>query len=140
MTRTSSHRLLTVLGAASALALLAAPAIAQKYPSDRAYYDNEIVVVAPGVHRESTGRRTGIGARIEELSTQRIVSTADLDLRSQRDVNELRRRIHATAREACNELERESSGIMLDSTSECVRDAVREAMAEADARIYYARG
>jgi len=138
----SLHRLLTSIAAVAALALIAAPSIAlgkDKPGYEEAYYDEEIIITAPGVYRDETGR-TASGARIETLTTQRVVYTGDLDLRYSADVDELHRRIQVTAREACNELERHSDGIMLDSQRECVRDATRDAMAEAQAMVVIKRG
>jgi UrcA family protein len=92
------------------------------------------------VHRERTGRRSSIGAPIEDLTVQRIVATDDLDLRYDSDVGELHRRIRATARDACNEIDRASRGVLITSDRECIRHAVRDAMAQADDLVYSARG
>ncbi|MGD9979982.1 MAG: UrcA family protein [Hyphomonadaceae bacterium] len=124
---------------AGALALIAAPAIAQVY-YDKQVYDDEIVVVAPGVHREPTGRRTSIGAPIVDLTTQRVVTTAGLDLRYDADADELYRRIDDSVRDACNELERASQGAPVSTRRDCIRDAQRDAHAQADALIYARRG
>jgi UrcA family protein len=134
--------------AAAAVAMLAVPALAQvkdKYPDAYGAYDpydysDEVVVIAPGVYRDRTGERTAIGARVETLTAHRGVYTGDLNLRYDRDVDVLRSRIRATAVDACNDIERASSGLLLDSDRECVRDAVRSANVEADAMIYAARG
>ena len=66
---------LLIAATASVLCFFAAPAIAQDY------YDDEIIIRAPTVEREYTGRRSSIGAPINELTLQRAISTADLDLR-----------------------------------------------------------
>lgn len=126
--------------AASAIALsaLAAPAFAQSVKSN-VYYDDEITVVAPYVHRERTGRSTS-GIPIEELTLQRVVDTSGLDLRSNSDVEELYRRIEYTAREACDEVERASRGAPITTERECVREATRDAISQADALIYARRG
>jgi UrcA family protein len=130
--------------AASAISLIAAPALAQSIKKDPVYYDahydDEITIVAPGVVRQSTGRRTSSGIPITDLVAQRVVTTDDLDLRSDADVDELHRRIHDTAEEACDEIDRASAGIMITSDRQCVREAVRDAMAQADALVYSARG
>lgn len=126
--------------AASAIALttLAAPAFAQKY-DDQYYYDDGITVVAPEIYRERTGRSSS-GIPINELTAQRVVETRDLDLRRNADVDELYRRIEYSAREACEDIARASQGAPLTTRRECVRDATRDAMAEADAMIYARRG
>jgi UrcA family protein len=119
---------------ASVFCLFAGAAIAQDY------YDDEIIVRAPTVEREYTGRRSSIGAPINELTLQRSISTADLDLRYDRDVRELYRRIDRVAYEACDEVERASRGVPLTTRRDCIREATNEAMAQADDLIYYARG
>jgi UrcA family protein len=125
---------LLIAAAASAFCLFAAPAIAQDY------YDDEIIVRAPTVEREYTGRRSSIGAPINELTLQRSISTADLDLRHDGDVRELYRRIDRVAFEACSEVERASRGVPLTTRRDCIREATNDAMAQADGLIYTARG
>lgn len=127
-----------IAASAITLTILTAPAFAQKY-DDQYYYDEEIAVVAPEVYRERTGRSSS-GIPIDELTFERVVETRDLDLRRNADVDELYRRIEYTAREACDEVARASQGAPLTTRRECVRDATREAMAEADAMIYARRG
>lgn len=129
-----SHLRPTLLIAAAASVLFAAPALAQSY------YDDDIVVRAPTVEREYTGRRTAIGAPINELTLQRAVPTRDLDLRYDADVDELYRRIDFVTARACDEVERASRGVPLTTRRDCIRDARRDAVAQADALIYYARG
>jgi UrcA family protein len=128
---------LWIAASAIALSTFAAPAFAQKY-NDQYTYDDEITVVAPEVYRERTGRSTS-GIPIEELSVQRVVDSSDLNLRRNADVYELYRRIEYTAREACNEIMRASRGAPITTQRECVREATRDAMAEADALIYARR-
>lgn len=129
---------LWIATAAIALATFAASASAQSV-KDTGYYDDEITVVAPNVYRERTGRSSS-GIPIEELTFQRIVDTNGLDLRYDSDVDELYRRIEYTAREACDEVERASRGAPITTERECVREATRDAVAQADALIYARRG
>jgi UrcA family protein len=70
----------------------------------------------------------------------RVISTKDLDLRYDGDVYELHRRIEAVAEESCDEVERASPGVPLTTERECVREAVRDAMAQADDLVYARRG
>lgn len=122
--------------AASALVLITVPAIAQDYYDD----GDDIIVEAPGVMRERTGRRSSSGIPIEELSLQVVVTTGDLDLRnSNADVDELYRRIDYTVRDACDEVERSSQGAPITTERECIREATRDAYAQADALIYARR-
>jgi UrcA family protein len=86
-----------------------------------------------------TGRDAS-GARIETLTTSRAVETADLNLRYNSDVRELHRRIGDAAANACREIEESSTGVSLTPRSQCIRDAERGAMAQADALVDTARG
>ena len=148
-----SSTLATVAFAASALALIAAPALAQicepkqpiydqrpAYNPQPVYDDSEdIIVTAPGVERYNTGRRTSSGAPIQVVREQRVVTTADLDLRYNADVRELRRRINDTVADACRSVERHVE-VPLDSDRDCIHDARRDAMAQADDLIATVRG
>ena len=137
-----------IAATASAFALLVAPSFAQKVPADPyydsayddPYYDDEITIVAPGVRREPTGRRSSSGIPIEELTLQRVVETHDLNLRRDTDVEELYRRVEYTAREACDEVERASQGAPITTERECVREATRDGMEQAEDLVYRARG
>lgn len=138
-----SSRALLAIAAASVIAAFAAPAVAldkDKVGYSPSYYDDEIVVIAPGVVRSDSGERTTTGAHIETLTTQRVVDSSDLNLRYDADIAELHRRIRATAREACRDIDRSTGNIPLTSTSECVSDAVRDAMVQADVLVDYRRG
>jgi UrcA family protein len=113
--------------AATGLVAAAAPAFAQ------AYYTVPEVVVTP--------ERLGPDGRPETLS--RTVSIADLDLRYDRDVREMQRRVRTTARQICEDLgERD---VIPSVERNCVNDAVRRtdyqmrtAIAEARSGTYYA--
>lgn len=139
----SSRTTLLAIAAIGAVAI-AAPALAkdmkeQGYMGEPAAYSDEITILAPRVYRERTGR-TSSGIPIEELTLQRVVSTSDLDLRLNGDVDELHRRIRETAQSSCDEIERASQGAPLTTERECVREATRDAMLQADALIYARRG
>ena len=142
-----SLRSAIVLFAAGALSVFSAPALAQTAKDKLLYnataydegpYDDEVVVIAPGVQREYAGRRTSSGARIETLRVAHIVDASDLDLRNDADARELRRRVHATVVGSCRELEAAMSGVALDSRRDCIRHAERDAMVQAADLIYSA--
>lgn len=137
----SSNIATIALAAASALALLASPSFAQTYEPKQPYYgdDENIIVTAPGVQREVTGRSSSTGAPIVTLTEQRVVDTSDLDLRYNGDVRELHRRINDTVASACRNVERRLDA-PVDQPSDCVRAATRDAMAQADDLIAIARG
>lgn len=132
------------LAAIGAIAF-AAPALGQdKVKSDvyaeDATYSDEIIVIAPGVYREDTGRRSSSGIPIQELTTQRAVDTYDLNLRRDADVAILHSRIRETAEEACDEISRASQGAPLTTERECVREATRDAMEQAENLVLVRRG
>jgi UrcA family protein len=114
------------LGAAG-LAAIAAPAFAQTY-----YTVPEVVV---------TPERLGPDGRPMTLS--RTVNISDLDLRYDRDVREMQRRVRTTARQICDDLgERD---VIPSVSRNCVNDAVRRtdyqmqtAIAQARSTTYYA--
>lgn len=117
--------ILTLSAALGALALLGAPALAQKYDADA-------IVVTPPVYSNGVYGRHG-GERAEV-----IVSLRDLDLRSDYDVAILNERIRDGARLACDALDDAvRSGV---NERECRLDAQQNAMREARAIINYARG
>ena len=116
--------------AATALALaVTAPVAAQPGYS---HYDGDpdtmsgVVVTAPR-HQQ---RDSATGAPIEWVSTSRVVRYGDLDLSRRWGVHELRVRIERAARSACDELDT-AYPVSASDTPPCVRDAVRDAMAQA---------
>ncbi len=129
-------------GKLGGLALLAASAcsglgLVGGAASAQTYYDNSIVVMPYG-HR-NLGRGPS-GAPIEEVSLSRVVSYADLNLRDPYDTREFQQRIAATARQACRDLDARGHGnLSVTTNAECVRDAINDAMIQADAAIYDAR-
>lgn len=111
----TARRLGLLLGA-TGLAAAAAPAVAQTYytaPSGQTYYTVPEVVVTPD-SRDRYGER-------QTLS--RTVSIRDLDLRYDRDVREMQRRVRATARQICDDLGETSS--IPSVQRDCANDAVR---------------
>ena len=114
--------------AATGLVAVAAPALAQT-----TYYTVPEVVVTP--------ERLGPDGR--PMTESRTVNIADLDLRYDRDVREMQRRVRTTARQICDHLG-ETSSIPTVSRN-CVNDAVRRtdyqmntAIAQARSNTYYA--
>jgi UrcA family protein len=124
MTRPISLRTALGLSAAAALACAAGPTLAQ-------------AVYAPSTVDELTvyGPRLSPDGRAATLS--RIVSIADLDLRYDRDVREMQRRVRTTARQICDELGESGSLHLTGST--CVDNAVRGAQAQTRIAIAQAR-
>lgn len=128
------------VGAAAIMAFAGTPSFAQTVAKGEYYETNEIVVVPYGIQRERTGRRaSGSLAPEETLTLSRVVSTDGLNLRYEADVSALHQRVEVTARDICNELDRATAGASTTSDRECVRDAVRAAMPQADAAVFRAR-
>ena len=124
-----SSRLLALAAGACGVALMAAPAVAQTYDG-------------PSVEELTVTPRLAPGERPNSLS--RVVSIADLDLRYDRDVREMQRRVRTAARQVCNELGEDGGRTMLTGPS-CTEDAVRRtqgqtrfAIAQARSATYYA--
>jgi UrcA family protein len=112
-----------VLAGVGACAMLVAPTAFAKDNDD-------IVVNAPyTVHHGRDGR---------EVRVSRVVSTSDLDLRYDSDVQVLHQRISATARIACDEAE-DVMPFSATTDRECVRNAVHGARSKVRAVIEAAR-
>jgi UrcA family protein len=127
ISRSRTARRLGLAFGAVALAGVAAPALAQTY------YTVPEVVVTPDLR--------GPDGRLETLS--RTVGISDLDLRYDRDVREMQRRVRTTARQICDELG--ESDVIPSVERNCVNDAVRRtdyqmrtAIAQARSSTYYA--
>ncbi len=125
----------------AAIALAAVPLLA--HAKDKVIYDpmiveDDIIVVAPH-ERYITRDRNAVSGRSEEVTVQQVVYSNDLDLRRDYDVELLRERIRQTAIEACDVAER-GENLSLTTDRECVREAMRDAMAQAESLISYKRG
>ncbi len=106
------------------------PAVAQEASAQPETMQGITIIAPYVVHRKVVGRST-IGAPIEVMSVSRSVSYADLDLRRTADAAELKKRISATAKDACNYLFSTNQGIALPpvtSSRTCVKAATAEAM------------
>lgn len=126
------------LAAASALTLLAAPAFAQNYGDKTQYSDDETIIVV-GPRHHVPDRDAATGAPMETLVEHRVVETKDLDLRNDRDVRELYRRIDHTVAAACRSVQGRLD-VPLDSNRTCLHDASENAMTQADRLVADARG
>lgn len=130
-----------LIGTAIGLALITSSAGAQDYPPPQGRYygapGEEVIVTAPPYVQ----RRSAIGAPIEDVSMSREVVIGDLDLRTGWGVRELRSRISYTATTLCNRLNA-MYPVSADnsSDSDCYRNAMRDAMAQAHDAIRAARG
>lgn len=116
--------------AAGSLFGIAAPAFAQ---------DDDVVVYAPYTH-SPRAETSASGVPIAVTTRSIAVSTRDLDLRRDRDVNELYRRVNYTAQEACDDINRMT---VLDNSlttdRQCMREAVLSARPQVDAMVTRAR-
>lgn len=121
--------------AAAGLALVVPtlPAHAQPYDAYDAGPSNDITVYAS----PRAGRDPYTGAPYERVETSRVVSYADLDLNARWGVRELRARVVRAARDACDELENDSTMITAPDDPPCVSTAVRRAMYQAPIPDYF---
>jgi UrcA family protein len=97
-------------------------------PAPRYYY-------GPHYHTEYGSRLNGDVVRV---SLSREVSSEGLDLRTDWGADEFRDRIRSAAREVCDRLERRYP-IATDDSPPCYREAMDDAMEQADAAIGHAR-
>jgi UrcA family protein len=125
--KTPAVRRLTLAAACAGLAVTAVPAFAQSYDAPRTV--DELTVV---------GRLGPDGPN----TLSRAVDIADLDLRYDRDVREMQRRVRHVAHQLCDELgERGGAGVTPSCEDAAVRDAQRQtriAIAQARSPTYYA--
>jgi UrcA family protein len=129
---TSLARRLGLCAAAAGLAFAAAPAFAQ--PAGVPDYS-----YAPTVDELTIEGRLGPNG---PNSLSRAVDISDLDLRYDRDVRMMQRRVRTTARQICNELgEHGGPGVTPSCEDAAVRSAQRQsrfAIAQARSTTYYA--
>lgn len=96
--------------------------------------------VAPALAQPTVGQVTVTGALYENgrpVSLSRVVSYADLDLRSQRDQDVLRDRVNATARDICDQLGEDRPNHTNLGRS-CQTRAVDDAMIQVRSAVVYA--
>lgn len=123
----ASRILLASVAAAAGLA--ATPVFAQDY-------DEDGIVVSP----YNVQRERGRNSASDTYYLSATVTTKGLDLRRDADVEELYRRVDATAWEVCEVIEEEMRGDSTTSDRQCVRRAVDGAMPQVEAAIYRQRG
>lgn len=103
----------------------------------RAGEEEQVTVDGPYIVRQEKTKRSMGGLTAEQtISVSQRVSYADLDLSRQSDVNLLRWRVKAAAKDSCRQLERRfpSSLYIPDQTMhQCIRDAADQALAQVDA-------
>jgi UrcA family protein len=142
-------------GAAVLLTACSAHAQDYSYPNDSGRYDgrydgrhhhdgyrnasygdsNEVVTVEVPRHQE---RDSATGAPIENIALSEPVRFDDLDLATEEGAHVLRDRIRRTASQLCRRLGENYVSSSSDG-SHCYRDAVDEAMEQADGAIADAR-
>jgi len=124
--------------------MAALPAAAQdnnRYDAPDAYsnaYSNsgpeEVIIQAPRM-RHYTPRRSTIGAPIEDVGLSAPVRFDDLDLTTDWGVRKLHDRIFIAARRLCQRLDNRYPITVSDGAPSCYRQAVDDAMAQADAAV-----
>ena len=97
--------------------------------------DEGVIVVAP----HYPPQRSAIGAPIVDVSIARTIHMRDADLRTAWGAHVLRVRIRRLARRLCDRLDTRFP-VTADGSPPCYRNAVRDAMYQADRAIANARG
>jgi UrcA family protein len=114
---------------AAGCALIASLALAQTQPME---------VVTVEAARAEKVAQTQYGVPVREITIRSRVSYADLDLKTEKGVRALEKRIHETAKSTCKEMDvkfpAEGSG-----EEACIKEAVDGAMAQAK-KIIAAKG
>ena len=117
------------------LAGMIAGANAQAINSDPS---EQVTVVPPFSTQQSTTPLKG-GMKGQIVSENRYVNYGDLDLSKPSDRNELKNRVHDTAREACNALDAKFPPgvyVPVDQSGSCIGNASRGALAMANIDEY----
>jgi UrcA family protein len=99
--------------------------------------EEQVTVDGPYTVRQETTRRSlsGLGAE-QTISVSQKVSYADLDMSKQADVDTLRGRVRAAAKDSCRQLERRfPPSIYIPDTNlhQCIRDATSNGLADVNA-------
>lgn len=104
-------------------------AVCEPILAQTATNEGEITVTAP-----RTRERSPTGIPIEIVTTSRIVSYADLDLKTDPGKAELENRVKLAARKACELLNR-LSPVTLDSDATCIKSSVDGATVQVNAAL-----
>lgn len=129
-----------LLVGAFAAGMAALPAAAQDYGRTGAPdgYSNsspeEVIIQAPRM-RHYTPRRSTIGAPIVDVGLSAPVRFDDLDLTTDWGVRKLHTRIFVAARKLCQRLDNRYPITVSDGAPSCYRQAVNDAMMQADAAV-----
>lgn len=109
----------TLLGVGGAL--IGGLALAQTTPLE---------VVTVEAERSEKVAQTSYGVPVREVTIRSRVSYADLDLKTEKGVDELVKRIHETARSTCKEMDVKFP-VQGHGVDECIKAATDGAMAQA---------
>jgi UrcA family protein len=124
-------------GTFAAASLAAFPAAAQDYgrynDAPGAYSSTEEVIIQAPRYRGP--QRSTIGAPIEDVALSAPVRFDDLDLTTDWGVRKLHTRIFVAARRLCERLDNRYPITVSDGAPSCYRQAVDDAMAQADAAV-----
>lgn len=131
---TASRSSLKIAALAFGACLLSLPALAQDYGTYGAPDNDTVTVEVPRSHHYTPPRST-IGAPIEDVGISTPVRYDDLNLTDGRDVYRLHERILTTARHLCARLDNRFPVTYSDGRPSCYRQAVDDAMAQADEAV-----
>lgn len=125
-----------LLAGAFGACIAALPAAAQDdggYDAPGAYSSTEEVIIQAPRYRGP--QRSTIGAPIEDVGISAPVRFDDLDLTTDWGVHALHTRIFVAARTLCQRLDNRYPITVSDGAPSCYRQAVNDAMAQADAAV-----
>ncbi|MBS0273537.1 MAG: UrcA family protein [Proteobacteria bacterium] len=129
-----------LLAGAFAAGLAALPAAAQDYGYGAPGASPQDVIVQAPRMRHYTPQRSTIGAPIVDVGLSAPVRYDDLDLTTDWGVRKLHTRIFVAARRLCQRLDNRYPITVSDGAPSCYRQAVDDAMMQADAAVDRAYG
>ena len=128
---------IALLAGAFGTCITVLPAAAQddRYDAPGAYSTTEEVIIQAPRTRHYAPQRSTIGAPIEDVGLSAPVRFDDLDLTTDWGVHKLHNRIFIAARRLCQRLDNRYPITVSDGAPSCYRQAVNDAMAQADAAV-----
>lgn len=130
-----------LLGAFTLVAASLFPMVSAAAQAGMAVDDSRASITVTAPRMRQTGRGTS-GAPIQTITTQSVVYTDDLNLRTRAGKDELAARIDAAAREACAWLDEvyPMTNPATTTPQNCRADAVKQAQAQVTAAVTRAGG
>lgn len=132
-----------LLGAIATIAVAASPLLPVAVEAQTAASSDRAAITVTAPRARTTGRNSATGAPIQTITTQSVVYTDDLDLRTKTGRDVLDARIMAAAKEACDWLNEVYPATPLSvpaTVSDCRADAIKTAQAQVKDAVARAGG